>query len=282
MRDDAYDSFANMVEWRVWQELYGNKLEKWFKDLKETSPRELDDISFPINLYRYKIYGGNDEAKQIDYYFLNMMKMDYLDALRDAEKDMASNNEHRLLSRILKNRAQSAGNFKEIKDALKKMQKELKQHGDVKNILKEISDKLNDISLNDSKKNLVDFHFSRFEITELFKRLSLQYGADPINLNRNGLGRNNLLYMALVLSHLENVPASNNDVFFHLIGIEEPEAHLHPHLQKHLSFNIHKQLCDKFTTHECDGQAKGKQSKCDKRCQKQLAGQEKSRWGMYV
>ena len=34
-----------------------NKLESWFNELKDAKPDELEDVSFPINLYRYKIYG---------------------------------------------------------------------------------------------------------------------------------------------------------------------------------------------------------------------------------
>jgi len=261
-----------LLKARISYEFYpveNSKMDKWFQEVKDTQPKEIEDISFPINLYRYKICGGYDEEKQIDYYFLNMIKMEYLDALRDAEKEMASNNDYRLLSKVLKNRAQSAGNFKEIKEALKKLQNGLRAHVDIKDILQEISDKLNVISFEDEKTNTVDFHFSKFEITELFKRLSIQYGVDPISIGRNGLGRNNLLYMALVLSHLENVPDKSEDTFFHLLGIEEPEAHLHPHLQKHLSFNIHKQLCAKFNTDECEKEKDKEKQKCGKKCQRQ-------------
>jgi len=262
----------DLLRARVSYEFYpveNNKLNEWFQETKKAKPEEIEDISFPINLYRYKIFGGYDETKQIDYYFLNMIKMEYLDALRDADKEMASNNEYRLLSKILKNRAQTVDNFSEIKGALKKLQQEIKTHRDVKGILNDISEKLNVISFKDEENNIVDFRFSKFEITELFKRLSLQYGVDPIDISRNGLGRNNLLYIALVLSHLEKMPSYNNDTFFHLLGIEEPEAHLHPHLQKHLSFNIHKQLCVKFNTTECEEQKIKGKNKCDRRCQKQ-------------
>ncbi len=55
---------------------------------------------------------------------------------------------------------------------------------------------------------------------------------------RNGLGRNNLLYISLILSHLSAKDARGSPTYFRLITIEEPEAHLHPHLQDHLAENI--------------------------------------------
>ena len=45
-------------------------------------------------------------------------------------------------------------------------------------------------------------------------------------LDANGLGYNNLLYMAVVLEHLKEPDPDESPLFL----IEEPEAHLHPQL----------------------------------------------------
>ena len=58
----------------------------------------------------------------------------------------------------------------------------------------------------------------------------LQVEVDSLDVEQNGLGYNNLLYMAVVLSEIE----TNPDAAYRALIIEEPEAHLQPRLQGEL------------------------------------------------
>jgi putative ATP-dependent endonuclease of OLD family len=65
------------------------------------------------------------------------------------------------------------------------------------------------------------------EFEKILRSLQVQMDDAPIgSLSANGLGYNNLLYMAVVLEHLKSPDPDECPIFL----VEEPEAHLHPQL----------------------------------------------------
>lgn len=241
----VYQARKDLSDWineqrEIVQQLEINENES----VDEFNERKIISIDFPIKYFDYTIFGGNDQTKRADPYFLKMLKMEFLDALRDSKKELIASGDYRLLYRILNNR--DSDKFGDIKGKLQELHKQINDNSELKLVKQDIEKYLDKVSLETSENiNTVEFQFSNIEHSELLKKISLIYGNNPVSVERNGLGRNNLLYISLILSHLTGQEISNQ-VFFRLIGLEEPESHLHPHLQSHLAKNIENEANEKM------------------------------------
>ncbi len=197
----------------------------------------ISTIDFPIENYEYILFGGDDTTNRCDVYYLRMLKMEFLDALRDAKRELIASGDYRLLYKILRKKDDSG--YAPIKSILESLEVEIKKNQNLIEIKKEVSILLDAVSLQEKDvDNSIDFNFSSPETAEILKKIGLTYGTNPISVERNGLGRNNLLYLSMVLSQLQGKSSNGDYTYFRVIGIEEPEAHLHPTLQNHLAENI--------------------------------------------
>ena len=256
LKDFTDEQAAIVADWCINRELTEAKIvyefspqvsfkkEEWIQKQRESSNLNWRMIDFPIDAYEYTIYGGDDTSNRCDMYFLRMLKMEFLDALRDAKKELVANSDGRLLYKILNRKELS--NYDKIKEILGSLTKELKEDNqNLREIREDVNKLLDKVSLKDTNTvNEIDFDFTSPETSEILKKISLTYGSNPISVERNGLGRNNLLYISLLLSQIieeEKLKAEQkirDFTTFRFIAIEEPEAHLHPNLQNHLAENI--------------------------------------------
>lgn len=231
--------WAKKKEWVLKQrERYTQKFQTVLSVGGVVSDEELmSTIDFPIENYEYVLFGGDDSTNRCDLYYLRMLKMEFLDALRDAKRELIASGDYRLLYKIL-NRKDHSG-YASIKNILETLESEIKKNENLESIKKDVSKLLDKVSLQEKEiDNTIDFNFSSPETSEILKKIGLSYGTNPISVDRNGLGRNNLLYMSMVLSQLYGKHSNGDYTYFRVIGIEEPEAHLHPTLQNHLAENI--------------------------------------------
>jgi putative ATP-dependent endonuclease of OLD family len=236
LKYEFYCNLANKTKWVnsirdalpiVTEELEGEQKEK-------AEQLRIDSVDLPILDYKYRITAGLGGIKP-DSFQLAPIKIDFLDALRDAKTELSASRENRLLYRILNNRDESE--YTDIKSSADELNKAISTDKNalftIKNDITELLDVLS-LETDPSKKD-INFSFSNLNLSELLKKISLEYGDKPISIENNGLGRNNLLYMALVLSHIQS-KAKVPD--FRLIAIEEPEAHISPILQKHFAESV--------------------------------------------
>lgn len=207
-----------------------------------------------LRFYTHKIWGGEaTNQNQADNELLQRFDFQFLDAIRDVERDLVSGRNvmlkevlHFFLDYEIKSSTDKAlDKNKEIKD-------KSKQFAEDSSKLIQVLDKRMESGkeailsyanqTGASLKSTPNFEGETSDIEMLsFLRLIIEEAGFKIPASHNGLGYNNLIYISILLAKMqanadEEYFGGNSKVFPVLI-IEEPEAHLHPSMQdKFLKF----------------------------------------------
>jgi len=210
-----------------------------------------------LRLYTSRIWGGDPTLQvQADSESLQKFDFQFLDAIRDVERDMFSGR-NTLLREVLDffmdyNIKNDATKSTEAKLAeIKALKETFSINADA--LLQTLQDRMREGKgqiLDYAKQTGASFNRANPDFdgslsdVELFSALKLiiEYETGiTIPATHNGLGYNNLIFMSLLLAKMQvnsdgNYLGSNAKVF-PILAIEEPEAHLHPAMQyKFLKF----------------------------------------------
>ncbi|MGZ2744476.1 ATP-dependent nuclease [Burkholderia stagnalis] len=171
---------------------------------------------------RAKRWCGDHEDVGLTTDMMENLRGVYLPPLRDASQGLKPSRTSQL-ARLFQLLADDAGRDG-INDALKKLDEELKKHEPIVNTHAAIRNR-HGTMLGPQLAQTLDLGLSGSDFQRLASRLSLV--VDTFEIEQNGLGFNNLIFMAVVLSEL----AKNPEASYRSLIVEEPEAHLHPQLQ---------------------------------------------------
>ena len=248
----------------------GNDYDSYQKDIKNcinsdgsyNSDRCWKLISkYYLAKYVSRIYGGNPEKKEkADSEWIDKIDFQFLNAIRDAESQMFYGS-NTLLNDILNyyldydlTKGDKKADLSD--DVLKEIKKrEELFYKDGTKLLGSLTDRIKKDEIlkyaeetGAKKGGKPDFDHEISEEDLLFAlRLVVERNGYKIPISNNGLGYNNLLFMALILSKIQMECSSymgENAKVFPILAIEEPEAHLHPSMQynflKFLQNNLKK------------------------------------------
>lgn len=184
-----------------------------------------------IDDYMYYFYGGNSPTNVIyKSEFLSILRMRVLGAIRDVETDLSLWSRSPLKNLFTNNDIISqdslAIELENIQQDISNATNKFKGTAIVKELQSHIDTYMQNVAGLNAIKTNIDIEGNN-DIIDILKIVKVFSGDDSTSLHslsQESLGLNNLLYYSLFM--LAEKPYSS------ILAIEEPESHLHPHLQR--------------------------------------------------
>jgi putative ATP-dependent endonuclease of OLD family len=269
---DAILNTMNDIEFHLHFKIETPEEAGWFNDLlfvADNGDQELQlhlryyiDESSKVKRVKYKIWGGANEGQLISSEVLLLLYHVHLDALRDAEQYLRPIRGNKLGQLYANIPIDPDGTIdaEKKREIAKKVRTAVDADEEWTTHLNNGKTRINEHLKETSfiyKQQLIEVDFLPFDFHKLVDNLKIHlpiYAEELLegdtskqrhfDLFQNGLGYNNLIYTATILGDLKQQKELEKESYVALL-IEEPEAHLHPHLQN-LFFSYLNKLDQEF------------------------------------
>ena len=183
-----------------------------------------------IGDYEFRVFGGVDEKNRLDFEVRRWIPLEVLPALRDAEGDLAAWRQSPLRP-LVERLSISDATLKSVATGIDQATDQLLAEKDVKQLTEDIQARLSKM-VGSVLKVDPSLGFTSTIPDRLARALRLfGDGSSQRPVGEMSLGVDNLLYLLLLAIELERKEATSERATT-ILAIEEPEAHLHPHLQR--------------------------------------------------
>lgn len=181
--------------------------------------------------YEYIVFGGMYPDNLVGSTLRRMLPLDLLPALRDAEKDLA-NWRRSPLRPLIEDLAGalSVADRDAIQDAVDSAQAALSERPEIEAVARTIGARLEGM-VGPGHATSVALGLAPTRLDALLRALRLLIDEGERGVAEASLGTANLIFLALKSLELDRL-IEERERDFTFLAVEEPEAHLHPHVQR--------------------------------------------------
>ena len=235
--DDDCDVLAVLTDFRLDNDPSIARLSYEFRPKRDLDREPISDAD-----YEFICYGGEHENRRFGHDVRRRISLDVLPALRDAERDLRSWSRSPLRPLVEKVASSiDPEELSDISDAIEAASRKIVDFDDVRTLEKAIASLFLKISGANQNVN-PKLGLNPSDASRLHRNIQLLIDDGLRGVSDASLGSANLVFLTLKTLELQN-RIEDNDRDHTFLAIEEPEAHLHPHLQR----SVYRHFFDSVT-----------------------------------